>query len=318
MRRFVFQLAVFVFPLLLGALAIDYVITSSLRKSKQGDLGVWNDLANGDIKAELLIYGSSRAWVHFDTRLLEDSLQITAYNLGADGYDFNLQEGRHALIMKYNTPPKIIIVALDYFMFTRRALLPNPAQFLPHLNDPEVWQTIQPYGAFDSFDRNIPAWKYIGYSGSIFTAGKMIIFPEKNKPDRYHGYAGQNRTWSNDLSKAKAKKESYYQQIDTVMLTAFQAFVTRVKKEGINLVFVYPPEYVEGQSYVRNRSEILNLFSTIAEQNSIPYFDYSTNSISFNKAYFYNSQHLNKAGARVFTTQVLQDLELKKIFSGHE
>src|SRR5690606_33738898 len=129
MRRFIQTVLIFLLPVIIASLALDRLITEALKRSAKGDVGVWNDLVAGRIDADLAVYGSSRAWVNFDARILEASLKVNSYNLGADGLAFLLQYCRHQLLMSANERPAVIVVALDYFMFTKRERLPNPDQF---------------------------------------------------------------------------------------------------------------------------------------------------------------------------------------------
>lgn len=295
-------------PLLLGCFVMDRLITDMLRRSVRGDAGVWNDLFEGRIKADLAIYGSSRAWVNFDTRILEDSLRVDAYNLGADGFDFMLQYCRHQLLVSGNKRPEVIIMALDYFMFTKRESLPNPDQFLAYIMEPELKTALAEYDEFDFFDYNIPFCRYIGRRSAFASAVRQIIFPESNRPDRYRGYAGKDLTWNTDLSKAMATKRRYVQRIDLELVALFEQFVAECKASGVTLIMIYPPEFVAGQTFVSNRNEIFDLFDSIARSNGIPFLDYSSDILSRDRSLFYNSQHLNRTGAEKFTADVAKKL----------
>ncbi len=308
MKKFIKGMIIFMLPVFIAGGILHFAVTSSLQKSMQGDLGVWNDLIQGNIHAKTVIYGSSRAWVNVNTYILEDSLKRQVYNLGGDGYDFNLQLCRHNLMIKHNQKPDTIIIALDYFMFTKRNLLPNPSQFLPNINNVTIFQSIESYNEFDFWDRYVPAWRYIGYSNTALYAFRIMLNPAGNKPNRYHGYAGQNQSWTDDLLKAKSRLSQYQQKIDTALVNSFARFLRDAGKKGIVIIFVYPPEYIEGQQYVENRSAIFTLFDSLANRHSIKFFDYSRDSMSFDKTYFYNSQHLNKTGAEEFTRKLATEL----------
>jgi hypothetical protein len=74
------------------------------------------------------------------------------------------------------------------------------------------------------------------------------------------------------------------------------------KQQDIPLLLVYSPEYYEMQALERNRHEVFARVREISDQFTVPLWDYSDSSISRNRAYFYNSQHLNADGAKVFST----------------
>jgi len=67
------------------------------------------------------------------------------------------------------------------------------------------------------------------------------------------------------------------------------------------LIFVYTPEFIDGQKFMSNRDEIIDLYKIISNKYSIKFYDYSQDSICLNKKYFYNSMHLNKFGSEIFS-----------------
>lgn len=315
MKRFLRTLLIFLIPLGIGAWCVEYGMTSLLKQSEKGDLAVWNHLYAGKIQAPVLVYGSSRAWVHFDTEIMEENLKCNVYNLGGDGYDLPLQLLRHQLIILKNIKPQFVYVSLDYFMFKKRDRLPNPTQFLPYVFDSLMFTRIEPYREFNWPDYNLPIWRYKGYSNQVAQALHVVVKPETNKPDRYHGFAGQDKVWNDDLTKARLKKSAYIQQIDSNLVNDFENFLYELNKNDIKVVLVYTPEYIEGQNFVQNRSEIMKLFKNIADETNTPYYDFSEDSISMNRKLFYNSQHLNREGATVFTNKLMQLLEADGLFN---
>jgi hypothetical protein len=72
---------------------------------------------------------------------------------------------------------------------------------------------------------------------------------------------------------------------------------------------VYAPEYIEGQIFTKNRDEVLSLYTKYSHKYNIPFYDYSTDAISYQKKYFYNTNHLNKMGAELFTTKLIDTLK---------
>jgi hypothetical protein len=114
MKKFLIRFLLFLIPILLFSILGDFIITKQLLKSKDKYYVVWNDLVFVRINSEILIYGSSRARAHINSKILEDSLKSTVYNLGIDGYSFNMEYCRHQLILNSNLVPKYIIQTLDY------------------------------------------------------------------------------------------------------------------------------------------------------------------------------------------------------------
>ena len=112
MKKFIKYLLFFIAPFILFSYCIDVFISTNLKKAKKGAYGeysTWNDVFEGKINSDIVIYGSSRAWKHISPKIINDRLHISTYNLGIDGHTFWLENFRHRMLLKNNTKPKIII-----------------------------------------------------------------------------------------------------------------------------------------------------------------------------------------------------------------
>jgi len=74
------------------------------------------------------------------------------------------------------------------------------------------------------------------------------------------------------------------------------------------VLLVYTPEYIEGQQFVRNREDILQLYRDAAAEYEIPFLDYSDSALSTQRDLFYNAMHLNQTGSDRFTRQFAGDI----------
>lgn len=309
MKQFIKHLILFLLPLLILSFVVDKVLNNTLKKSKTGDYKVWNDLLNGSVNSDIVIYGSSRAWYHLNPKIFEDSTGLNTYNLGVDGHNFYMQNLRHELLLKYNKQPKIIILSLDNFTLNKKKDLYNPEQFLPYLKNKEILKATKTYFGFDYFDYQLPLIRYAGQIGPLKNALKIIVKPSLNKTDRYKGFSGQNLEWNNDLDKALLLQKNYVQLFDSATVILFDEFLKNVKDKKIEVIMVYSPEYIEGQKFVSNRNELFSIYHKFSAKYNIPFFDYSDDSLSYDKKYFYNSQHLNGKAADIFTIKLLNDIK---------
>ncbi len=282
-----------------------------------------NDIYSGKANCDVAIYGSSRAWVNFNTKIIEDSLKVHAYNFGIDGHNFWLQYLRHLEFTKYNQKPKEIILAVDIFTLEKRKDLYNESQFLPYmLWNKNIWKYTSSYIGFDQIDYLIPLVRYRGKFSALRTAFKNISMRGKVKTYRYKGFAGMNRSWNSDYDEAKATKGTYTAKIDEQTVLLFEKFVQECKESGIKLILVYTPEFIEGQGFVTNKSEIIRIYREFSLKYNIPFWDYSNDKICFDKQLFYNTTHLNKEGANLFTSELVSKLKkenaLDSLFFAHQ
>ena len=291
----------------------DVFISTNLKESNkfaEKEYSTWNDIIDGKVNSDILIYGNSRAWVQFNSVMMTDSLHLPTYNLGIDGHNFCLQYLRHRMLLKYNSKPKVIIVSIDMFSLQKRKDLYNLEQFLPYmLWDSEIKKATSSYKGFVFMDYEIPLVRYYGRTEAIETAIRFYSGHLSNPICRVRGYQGRNESWNTDYDKAKLTMKSYETKLDFETVFLFERFITECITENIKLVFVNAPEYIQGQKYVKNRAEVLAIYTKFSKQYNIPFYDYSNNPISFQKKYFYNSVHMNKTGAELFTAKLIDTLK---------
>ena len=311
MKKFIRALLLFFIPILVLAYPLDLFISHNLKKSNKvyGEYEVWNDIYNSKIKSDMLIYGSSRAWVDISPEILEDSLKIRVYNLGMDGHNFWLQYLRHLEYLKFNNRPKHIILTVDFNSLQKRGNLYLYEQFLPYmLWNKNIKDFTKSYEGFTYFDYDIPLIRYFGNSSKVKDGISIGLGSYKSKPFRIKGYRGNTNSWSKDLENAKSKLKIYKIHIDTASVTLFDRFLKECKNNNIKVSLVYTPEHIDGQKFIENKSLITNLYKSYAEKYDLIYLDYSEDSICLSKNYFYNATHLNKIGSELFTKKLANDL----------
>jgi hypothetical protein len=317
MKKFIKYFFFFISPLVLLSYFLDFFISNNLKKSNkyaEKEYPTWNAIIDGKVNSDILIYGNSRAWVDFNPTMISDSLHISAYNLGIDGHGFKLQYLRHRMLLKNNNKPKIIIVSVDIFILNNRKELYNSEQFLPYmLWNREIKSATIDYDGFNSLDYDLPLIRYYGKTEALETAIRFFSGHLSNPVCRVKGYQGRNESWNTDFDKAKLTMKKYEVKLDTQTIILFEKFITECKKQNIKLIFVYAPEYIEGQIFTKNRDEVLSLYTKYSHKYNIPFYDYSTDAISYQKKYFYNTNHLNKTGAELFTTKLMDTLKQSSI-----
>lgn len=312
MKRFLFKSILFFGVLAIVMVATDLWISKTLATSESysmGDAKVWQDILKGQINEDLLIYGSSRAWRHFDPEFIEAQTGLTAYNFGVDGHAFDIQYLRHELNLKYNKAPKVIIYSVDYNTLNAPSGLYNDEQFLPFFfADTLLNAYTKKYENFSFIDYKIPLLRYSGREKALTYFVKEVIGWPQTKM-RSKGFGVHQGAWNSDYKKAKAKKGSVAKEIHKENVKRFDAFLKEAYLKNISVILMYTPEHVLGQELIANREEIVKVFDSLANKNNIPFFDYSKDSMNSNKVYFYNSLHLNAQGVEKFNNLYIPDLK---------
>jgi hypothetical protein len=312
MKRFLLKIVFLLIPVLVLTLPIDLFLSRELKKANefaQDEFSIWNDLYSGSVDAKVAIYGASRAWVQIDPGIIEKNTGLTAYNLGIDGHNFWLQYYRHKLLFAKNVKPDYIIMSLDLFTLQKNPELYNLEQFLPYmLFDNELKSFLEGYEGYTFLDYYVPLLRYYGKTKAIKYALKSSLNPVIPDSGRIHGYKAKIQEWNEDPNFANGKVGFMKADVDAKSFALFKLFLDECKKSNVKVIFVYTPDYIEGQRFVSNRREILDLYKSIALHNNIPYLDYSGDELCLKKEYFYNTSHLNKKGAELFTTMLVQDI----------
>lgn len=312
LRRFALVVAI---GFLLAAV-LDYSISAGLRRANIRKYATWNDIYRGNINADLIIIGSSRAWCGYNTYLLDSLLSCNSYNLGLDGHAIDFQLIRYDTYLRYNSSPKLILLNTDFL-----STLHNTAesqyereQFFPYINDSELMSRVSETKKISIADRFIPLKRYFGYREEI-EDGILSFFGKNTFGDggMYKGYRGNNYAW--DRGMIIGGDTIITERIDSSSVQLLEAFSARVINEGIGLVFVKSPVYSPLLSHFSNISQSDSIFAYVAKQNGIPIFDFYDCSISQDSSFFYNPSHLNKRGSDIFTSMLCDSLRRIDWFS---
>ena len=309
----------FVLPVIILIYPLDLFISKKLKKSNSfavGEYSTWNDIFEGKINSDIVINGSSRAYQHINSEMFEEQLHTSTYNIGMSGHNFWLQYLRYSILLENNIKPKLIIHSVDVFTLEKKENLSNFVQFLPYMlwNDKIRDATIS-YNGFEFIDYTIPLIRYNKSRDSKKFALSMAKIG-KDKVGRIKGYEGIDLNWGSDFDEAKKKMKRYDSKLDNTSLILFDRYLRECKAQNIKIIFVYTPEHIEGQKFVRNRDKIISVYKNFSKKYDIPFYDYSNDSLSFKREYFYNAEHLNKVGSELFTQKFIDTLKNSEVFLG--
>lgn len=299
------KISFFICSILVVLMVVTWMADIGLKEGRPGWFAEWNDIIQGDAACDTLVMGSSRACVQVSPAILERELGGTAYNLGMDGYMFDLQKARYDLYRKYNKKPKTIVQVLDAGSFQKRDGLYRHEQFYPYYDEKIVVDAIKDYEGFSPYRYYLPMFKYLGEYETLEKGLAGFLNLRELKTLRVKGYLPQNIKWNASFEKFK---KDYPQgrviEIDPAVKKAFEDYLATAKNEGIDVILVYAPEYVEVNPFLKNKPEIIALYESIARERGVRFYDFSDSYLSMDKRYMYDSQHLNKRGAELFTQKI--------------
>ena len=314
MRQFLRKVSIFLLFTSVVAIIADLLVTKALQQSDKGDLASWNKIYNQQLNEDVLIYGSSRARVHFDPRIFESELGVSAYNMGIDGHNFLMQKARHDAVLRNNRQPKLIVLSVDYYTLNKRDDLFNSGQFLPYILQPEIRKTTRLYKGLDVYDYYLPMARYIGHPGLVLEGFRIILGKKSASYETYNGFVPQFLAWDNKLESLIRNNTQYETVVDKQYLGLLRNFLKDCRNKGIKVLMTYAPEYTTGQQFVKGRDKMMAVFNKLADELKVPFWDFSHDEISEDKRLFYDAFHLNAEGAEIFTRKFVNLLREKEDF----
>jgi hypothetical protein len=313
MKTFLIKIIVFSILLISGAFILDAMIDKGLKKTGVGEFQTWNDIFFSKINSNVIISGSSRAWVHISPEILDSVLHVNSYNLGIDGYPFNMEYVRYKIFEKYNPKPKLIIQGADFNILSKRKDAYQKGQFLPYLHENLLQQELKEIG-FTEFDFYIPAVTYHGEFIGIYRGLREFVGEKHFPADRYKGYCGQNREWDGSQLEKILSNDSIISNVETEIVQLFDSFLNHCEKNDIKVILVFTPQYIKATEFTKNKDEIIEIYHSFSKKYDIPFLDYSYDSLCYDTAYFYNAMHLNKKGAELFSLKLANDIKTQKLY----
>ena len=298
MRHFIYKILIFGIISLLLCSVIDYAYSRVLIRSNDARYESWYDLMHGRIDADIVISGNSRAWVQIDPMILDSILNVSSYNLGMNGSAVDRQVRKYKVFKKYNKTPKLIIQNIDFQSLSDCNRGYEREQFYPYFWSPSVREEFYETEPFSLAERYIPLFRYGGNFG--------FYFPSSQPRHLIKGYMGGDLKWDGrKLDEIDSISFSY----DKSIAKLFNEFLFEMRNNGVKVVFVYTPIYVGATNKMTNLDEMYDFYRKIAEKYNIPILDYTYLDICNDTTYFYNSMHLNRIGAELFTKRLAKDLK---------
>lgn len=322
--RGVGRLACFASLVVVLAFLLDAVIDSGLRRINTSSFGVSNRIVNGKVNVDILISGSSRALTHYDARIIQERTGLTAFNIGLNGSQTDMQLARLKTYLRHNSRPLLLIHNLDLFSFqTTHGGVYDPGQYVPYLGEPAIYAALLPIDPNVWKARFLPLYGYtVEDLRFTWILGIMGFFGWNPVEDHFLGFKPRYLSWTGDFERFKGMNpEGARFEIEPEGVREMEELLRLCREHGIAVLLVYSPEYAEMRVLTTNRGRVFARFDDLGHRFDTPVWDYSTASISARRENFYNSQHLNADAAMAFSrdlaAKIAADPVLGKLRASH-
>ena len=256
-------------------------------------------------KAEILIFGSSRATHHYNPAVFENLMKLSYYNVGRDGNDiFYHTAVLNGVLKRYK--PKVVILDFNFAEFKKdQTSYDRLSSLLPYYKShPEMRSIIELKSRYEKlklFSKIYP------YNSSMFTiAVGNADFNKKRKAD-VKGYVPLFREWDGTI---RIDSNLLDYNIDSLKVKAYESFIQNCIKSKVKLYVVCSPTGID----FKMKEESLIIGKEISKRNNIDFIDYSYDPVFINKPkLFADAIHLNDSGAKFFSDILINSInEMKK------
>jgi hypothetical protein len=293
------------------AVILQWALVFGLKNYNTSARGVWNRVLRGEVNADILVCGSSRALVHYDPDVIDRIVGKTVYNIGQNGTLPDLQLSVLKTYLSHNRSPLCIVVNIDNSCFTTTKEVYDPQRYIPYLGEPDLYKTLVSIDSRFARMRSFPLVGVIEHR--LFLTALAGLLGVTAKEDHFLGYKPTDLHWTGEFDKFKAKHPTGVAiEMEECKVPALAELIECGLRAKARVVLVYSPEYHGGQKLFRNRSEVLARVREIADLYGVEFWDFSDDPSCRDKSLFYNSQHLNRRGATLFSRIVahrLNDLQ---------
>ena len=250
-------------------------------------------------KADVLIFGASRAYQHYDPVIIRDSLKMSCYNTGSYGQSILYSYATLKAILKRYTP-KIVILDVEAGDFKKDPDAYDRLSFLlPYYKDhQEMRPIIESRGSFEKL--KLISSVYPFNSDLLMIAGGNTPYFIKSDKD-IEGYKPATGEWK---GQEEINKPAPY-ALDSFRLDAYKSFIKDCLDKKIKLFIACSPFFDKFES----PDYTISLMKKIATDQHVCFINF-TNDLFFTgkNELFKDKIHLNESGSRIYTPLIIHQI----------
>jgi hypothetical protein len=289
-KPLLYSCLLFVSLFFIGDRIIGYYLNNLYLEQKKGDF-FETTYALKHVKEDLLIFGSSRAVRHYDPNILQDSLNLSAINVGKIGNTLLYSYAIFSQILTYHVP-KVVVLDISPIEFAKsereRGQKSMIDILLKYQDMPVIEQLIKQLDNKELFLSKI-FWTY-KFNSSIYTL--MTNNQGSSKLSQSKGFKSRIGT---KITKDYVKVDNDDYVEDTILVNTFRNFLTKARNNNIEVHVVISPTtlYQTHNSIARIEKITAEFGYHLLDVSHRPQFKQA--------ALYYDMTHLNNVGARNFS-----------------
>lgn len=297
MRKFLVKTILFFF----GFVIIDIAYGKACEYLQHHAHGGWTMQENyvvDSVRADVLIFGSSRGRMQYDAKMIGDSLGMTCFNCSHDGMGIIFEYGRMKLIQQRYMPKMIIydvLPILDELSRDDNMIFANELRSYYGRNKDvdSIFWTLDPTERYKMLSNTYR------YHGKLT---QLVMDYRNHSGFPKYGFAAapaDNIICGSDLN----QKEPTGQKEDSVKLYYLEKFI-REYKDKTKLIFVVSPRYNFKTSHT------VDPLRRLCKKYGVTLLDhYADPDFVFHKSWFQDGNHMNITGAEEWTKVLIKEIK---------
>ncbi len=305
MKKGIRRLCLTVLAVLVAVTVLDFAVGKTLdwmlpQISNQGDTRK-TYFSLYEVNTPLVIVGSSRAAYHYVTQMVEDSLRMSAYNVGLSGcfYDYNCCVV-NSIFDRYT--PEVLIWECDKNSFYKDTDDPLEGLYPYYGRNHWATETIMAEMPWTEQARLIS--RTYRYNSVILRVLMRYLSRSSFEEDTHKGYQSLDFSTSKK-SLTLATESPSEREISESKVDRFRSILQRAEEMGIKMVVADSPRYEiasrSNLSAKRMRDMCIEYGVLFLENTEMQYF-------LDHPELFYDEAHLNDKGARIYTEIVIKQI----------
>jgi len=246
-------------------------------------------------KADILIFGSSRANHHYVPEIFEDSLKMSFYNTGRDGNSILYTLAVFNAITKRYSPEIIILDLRVSELYYDADTYARLSCLLPYYNNhPEIHNVIELRGPYEKYKLISSIYPFNSTILAVIIGNMEINKSRNTDTDGYVPLYGQMD------KNTKPGTSGTNTPVDSISVEALRYISEMCTKNHIRLLIVHSPQYT-----IFKLKGTVDPLEQLTKENNITYLNYANDSLYLkNPGLFQDPSHLNDKGARIFSAQL--------------
>lgn len=309
MKKFLIKITLFAVTIYGLAWGLDYAISKGLYQMEDYRFMSWHEMEQGDINADILIMGNSRALSHFEPWTIDSITGMSCYNLGIGGYPINVETMKYHYYCLHNCKPKVIVQQVDNMTIGCLAAphQHQSEQYLPLIYDRRTQPELLRIG-YSLLDMHCPLYRYWGYqmvikNGLVEYLGLKHYVSDPSRQGMHYerGMWDGSELASKDTIRATMSEEGK---------KCFEGYMQQCYNDGIKVILVNSPMYVGAINKSIGLEKVNTYFDSISAVYNTVYWNYTENyALSNDTANFVVSVHMNPRATHQFSIDIANRLK---------